>query len=308
MTTPTTWKRALTGALLICGLASGCAAPAPLPVDELTHRLKERNLVLTPDGEGPFPAVLVLHTCYGYLGHVVAWAAHLQRRGYVAVVVNSMQVRDLDGHFDRMAVCGGRVLRAPERGRDIRISIEQLKAQSEVDPNRIGLMGFSHGGWTALGFLGQSAGIGARARSAPGSGAIRSVVTVYPYCGDEAMDGLAAWPRDVRLLMLLAGNDTTVGTAKCRALAEEQRGQGFAVELHVYPGAEHGYDIDPAMIYGYDQRYDEAAAEDTRKRILGFLEMTLKANSGSASARRPVVRSQHARSRQYVQSSHSRMR
>ena len=308
MTTTAISIRALTSTMLAAVLASGCAAPTPLPDDELSHRLQQVNLVLKPDGVGPFPAVLLLHTCYGNLGHVDAWATRLQRRGYVAVVVNSMQARGLVGHFDRMAVCGGRVLRAPERGRDIRISIEQLENLGDVDPKRIGLVGFSHGGWTALDFLGQSTGVDPRAPSVPGSGGIRSVVTVYPYCGEEAMDGLAGWPRDTRMLMLLAGNDTTVGTAECRALAEEQRARGFAVELHVYPRAEHGYDIDPAMIYGYDQRYDAIAAADTRKRILEFLDKTLKAGSGSTEARHPVMRPGRARGGQYVQSTHSRMR
>jgi len=302
------WKRTFTGTMLVVGLLTGCAAPAPLPIDELTHRLQDRNLVLTPEGEGPFPAVLLLHTCYGNLGHVEAWAAHLRRRGYVAVVVNSMQVRDLDGHFDRMAVCGGRVLRARERGRDIRITIEQLGKQGDIDLDRIGLVGFSHGGWTALDFMGQSPGDGARTPSVGGSDGVRSVVTVYPYCGEEAMDGLAAWPRGIHLLMLLAGNDTTVGTAKCQALAAEQRARGVVVDAHVYPGAKHGYDIDPAMIYGYDKRYDAGAAEDTQRRIVAFLEKTLKAESGSTSARRSVLRPRQAHGRKYVQSSHSRLR
>ena len=302
------WKRAFTGTILVAGLLTGCAAPAPLPDNELTHRLQDRNLVLVPEGEGPFPAVLLLHTCYGNLGHVDDWAARLRRRGYVAVVVNSMQVRDLDGHFDRMAVCGGRVLRAPERGRDIRITIEQLGERGDIDLDRIGLVGFSHGGWTALDFVGQPPVDGVRTPSAGGADRIRSVVTVYPYCGEEAIDGLAAWPQGIHLLMLLAGNDTTVGTAKCQSLAAEQRARGVAVDVHVYRGDKHGYDIDPAMIYGYNERYDPGAAEDTRRRIVAFLEKTLKAESGGASARRSALQSGQVQVRNYVQDSHSRLR
>ena len=98
------------------------------------------------------------------------------------------------------------------------------------------------------------------------------------------MSGLRRWPRDIQMLMLLAGSDTTVGTSKCRALALEQKSRGYFVRLHVYPGASHGYDIDPALLFGYDQRYDERAAQDTRKRIVAFLHDTLAISGTSASS------------------------
>ncbi len=254
---------------------SGCSAPALLPVDDLTARLGQHNRVLTPPGDGPFPAVLLLHTCYGNLGHVDVWAERLRSHGYVAVVVNSMQARGLDGHFDRLAVCAGRTLRSPDRARDIHVSIERLRHSGKVDEQRIGIIGFSHGGWTALDFVGGGRHGVSEDLAVDGLTRVKSVVVVYPYCGEEAGRGLAAWPRNLRMLMLLAGGDTTVGTAKCESLARTQRSRGHALEVHIYPGAEHGYDIEPALIFGYDRRYDESAARDTQERILAFLEGTL---------------------------------
>jgi dienelactone hydrolase len=278
---PAKWLNTILGATLVAVLVAGCTAPATIPSDELSSRLQEHNMVLMPEGEGPFPAVLLLHSCYGNLGHVDAWAAWLRDHGYVAVVVNSMQARELDGHFDRLAVCAGRALRAGERSRDLSIGIERLRRSHVVDRGRIGIVGFSHGGWTALDFLSESTDGDAVGLSSSGLGGVRSVVVVYPYCGEEAMEGLGTWPRDVRVMMLLAGNDTTVGTAECQALAREQIARGFSVDVHIYAGAKHGYDIDPALIYGYDQRYDESAARDTRERIIGFLRETLMGGSRS---------------------------
>lgn len=277
MLTPLT--KALVIATLGVAFGIGCAGPGPLPPDELSRRLQARNLILAPEGAGPFPAVLLLHTCYGNLGHVDAWAERLRDRGYVAVVVNSMRARDMNGHFDRVAVCGGRALRSRERSRDIRLSVEQLRAAGNVDMARIAIVGFSHGAWTALDYLGRSPG-----RDNGGPPGIRSVVAVYPFCGGEALEGLAAWPRGVRMLMLLAGDDQTVGIDECQALAREQVARGFAVQTHVYPGARHGYDIDPVLIYGYDQRYDAVAALDTRRRIIAFLDETLRGDHGEGPA------------------------
>lgn len=192
-----------------------------------------------------------------------------------AIVVNSTRARGLDCHFDRLAVCGGRVLPSADRARDIAISIQKLVNLPSVDQSRIGIVGFSHGGWTVLDFLGrQPETVSARPATDDRAG-MKSIVAVYPYCGGGVASGLEQWPRDVRVLVLLAGQDTTVGTSECQALSREQRSRGHDVSVHVYPEAMHGYDINPALLYGYDQRYDKAAARDTRARIIEFLEETL---------------------------------
>jgi hypothetical protein len=67
------------------------------------------------------------------------------------------------------------------------------------------------------------------------------------------------------------------------------------------------YDINPAVIRGFGHHYDAVAGEDTWKRIVGFLEMTRKADSRCASAQCAMVRRRVQR-KQYVQSSYSRMR
>lgn len=263
-------------ALLACALASGCATSPPISTEELSERLDRHNLVLVPEGNGPFPAVLLMHACFGNLGHVDRWARTLQSRGYVAVVINSMAARGLDGHFDNVAVCSGLVLRPADRARDITIAIEKLGRLERVDSRRIALVGFSHGGWTVLEYLGRPGGADLGEAATRARESVRSVAVVYPYCGGDVEAGLDRWPRDVHLLMLLAENDRTVGTARCERVASEQTARGYDVSLHVYPGVEHGYDVAPELVWGHEERYDEAAAADTQIRILEFLAQTLR--------------------------------
>lgn len=305
----TRWIPALVLVSSLCTLTTACGTTAPIPSDELSARLDQHNLVLMPAGDGPFPAVLLLHTCYGNLGHVNEWARRLQSRGYVSVVVNSMQARGLDSHFDRIAVCGGRVLPSADRARDIAISIERLRQLQGVDQKRIGIVGFSHGGWTALDFLGRPPETTSARPVTDERDGVKSVIVVYPYCGGEMTSGLEGWPRNIRMLVLLAGSDTTVGTAECEALSREQRSRGYAVSMHVYPGARHGYDIEPALLYGYDERYDESAAQDTRVRIIDFLGMTLTTNGDAIppAARRKFSWSGLEKTK-HVQNSHRRVR
>src|SRR5688572_5632203 len=48
-----------------------------------------------PDGNGPFPAVIVLHDCGGMEGHVIKWAKLLVSWDYVAIVPDSFGSRGL---------------------------------------------------------------------------------------------------------------------------------------------------------------------------------------------------------------------
>lgn len=261
--------------LLVSALAPGCSTAPPMPADELARHLDEHNVVLMPEGEGPFPAVLLLHACFGNLGHVDRWARTLQSRGFAAVVVNSMSARGLQGHFDNVAVCSGLVLRPEDRARDITVTVEMLRKIGPVDMNRISVVGFSHGGWTVLEYLGQQDDDRAGSVATQVRESLRSIVVVYPYCGGEVAAGLERWPRDVNMLMLLAENDRTVGTSTCEKVAHNLSSRGYAVTLHIYPGVEHGYDVEPELVWGHDERYNEAAANDTRKRIIEYLRETL---------------------------------
>ena len=306
---PTPWRARVAVVPLLAMLAGACATKPPIPTEELSPRLEQSNRVLAPAGKGPYPVVLLLHTCFGNLGHVDQWARRLQSLGYVAVVVNSMQARGLAGHFDNLAVCTGRAMRAADRARDIAISLDELRRRPSADLTRVAIVGFSHGAWTALDYLGEPLAAGSGESVSARRPGLRSIVAVYPYCGGEVEQGLDKWPRDVPVLMLLAGSDGTVGTAGCESLVRAQTTQGYAVFLHVYPGAKHGYDIDPALLDGYDERYDAPAALDTRKRIIEFLAQTLRSGApelppaaDSGDARRVAEQAVH------VQNSHRRLR
>lgn len=309
LATLTRWIARLAVVCSFAAITAACSTTPPIPTGELTTRLEQTNIVLEPAGTGPFPVVLLLHTCFGNLGHVDEWAKRLQSLGYVAVVINSMKARGLAGHFDNLAVCTGQAMRAADRARDIAISIEELGRMPNVDLTRIAIVGFSHGAWTALDYLGEPPDTGSKGKTSDGRDGLRGIVAVYPYCGGEVESGLAKWPQSVPVLMLLAGSDGTVGTAECESLARVQTARGYAVYLHVYPGVKHGYDIDPVLLDGYDERYDQPAALDTRARIVAFLDQTLLRRApetsplaGTGAARRAAHTQAHA------QNPHRRLR
>src|SRR4051812_34272421 len=48
------------------------------------------NTILKPPGAGPFPAIVIHHSCGGIRNEIWDWANHAVERGYVAFVLDSL--------------------------------------------------------------------------------------------------------------------------------------------------------------------------------------------------------------------------
>jgi hypothetical protein len=100
-----------------------------------------RMALLKPGGNGPFPAIVLLHQCAGLNPAVVTWAREAIARNYAVLLVDSLGPRGVK------SVCYG-----PEAGvnlfrgaRDALQAAEHLRRQPFVDKDRIALLGFSWG-------------------------------------------------------------------------------------------------------------------------------------------------------------------
>ena len=105
----------------------------------------QRMALLKPAGDGPFPAIALLHQCAGLNPAVVAWARKAVARYYVVLLVDSLGPRGVK------SVCYG-----PQAGvnlfrgaRDALQAAEHLRRQPFVDKDRIALVGFSWGAMAA---------------------------------------------------------------------------------------------------------------------------------------------------------------
>jgi dienelactone hydrolase len=99
-----------------------------------------------PAGRPPTAAVVVLHGCNGVSPHDRAWSTRLAEWGYAALVVDSFRRR---GYPD--GVCNhGRDVSAETRAGDAFAAAAYLRLRPELRGARIGLIGFSHGGWAVL--------------------------------------------------------------------------------------------------------------------------------------------------------------
>ena len=118
------------------GVAVGSIAAGP----ELAAQLYK------PEGAGPFPAIVLAHTCSGVNAHTATWGRLLSSWGYAVVAPDSFGPRGFSG-----GLCArGTQVSGSERVTDVAGALDWLNAQAFVQRNRIGLIGHSHGGWTAV--------------------------------------------------------------------------------------------------------------------------------------------------------------
>ena len=217
-----------------------------------------------PQGPGPFPTMVLLHTCSGVQQLELQWAAWVRARGYVALVVDSFAPRGKRN-------CGGGAPTYLEVGKDAFGALTYLRSLPFVDSKRIGVMGWSHGAAAALTVATTSAVV----ESKPRGGGFRVSVAFYPNCYAFGSD------TDIPVLILLGGNDDLMPPALCVAAAEAliKRG-GPTVEWTVYPGATHAFansELRAGVMYlGHFLKYDGNATADAEKRVEAFLATHLR--------------------------------
>ncbi|MCC7101344.1 MAG: dienelactone hydrolase family protein [Rubrivivax sp.] len=218
------------------------------------------NVVFKPAGEGPFPAVVLMHTCGGLKGppnvHMKQHAQTLLAAGHVVVVVDSFGPRGFDS-------CASRVPATSTGIADAYAALAHLVSKPFVDKTRIYQVGYSWGAFISA--------LLASPQSAQLAGSdLRFAATVANY-GSCAYKGRALVLKDVDrpLLLLMAGRDDEVPPAPCFPLLDELKAAGQPLQWHVFSGATHGWDKQGLSARGYV--YDAQIAKDATARMIAFI-------------------------------------
>lgn len=241
----------LAGLLLGGNTARNVARLQPL-TDTPAERLAELRpawQLMTPKTPGPWPAMILLSGCDGIHDNMQRWAAEAVKQGRAALILDSHGPRGLDQMQSWRAVCAGQVLPGAERAGDIAVAMAALAQMPDIQKDNIGILGASHGGWSAMEFLELLQGTTpppglTEWPAAPESlaGRIGPVVLLYPYCGMISGAGDGRWPAQVRGLMILGSRDSIIDSDKCRTMAGQLRSNGASLEVVTLSGADHGFD------------------------------------------------------------------
>lgn len=243
--------------------------------------LAERVALLTPDlrvfapegAKGPLPAILMFHGCSGRNdAHMRQFADLAVAQGYAAFSFDSLTPRGIDRETALATVCKGEILIGQERAGDIAAAFEIVRQRSDIDPERIVIAGWSHGGWTAMDYL----TFAIASRRAPGVADAptpipSALVLFYPYCGEGARSRFANFDFGGPMIAFIAGKDEIVDGPQCRAMLEKTKARGADVEIVFYEDANHVFDF--RHLEGADRRYySESATIDAERRFGAFLK------------------------------------
>ena len=193
----------------------------------------EGDLSLSPI-KGRTPAVIVLHSCAGVTPAITDWAHVLNAMGYAALVVDSFTGRGVK------EICTGHMsVSVGSRLADLFRAQELLLTHPRVDPRRIGVLGFSHGGWVTL----WASQFQYQRRFMRGGVAPPAAYAAfYPVgCNARLINEADVVGGPVRIFHGTADDWTTID--HCREWVARRRAAGKDVTLVEYDGAMHGFDV-----------------------------------------------------------------
>ncbi|MBI3445492.1 MAG: dienelactone hydrolase family protein [Magnetospirillum sp.] len=291
--------------LLIVGLtAQSVAAEAFDPAEVKAAAMEARDLSLPtdptppeamtvarmglfkPEGDGPFPALVLFHQCAGLSpggrpnASMLNWARLAVTRGYVVLLLDAFGPRGID------SVCLGprNGMVFPRGVKDAFQAARHLRTLPYVQPDRVALAGYSWGAMVGLMASGK-----AWAEALGPDDRFRAVVSLYPGCftiRPRFAESYETLPDDIDrpLLVLMGSADTETPPQACLDHLEPQQAAGAPVEWHLYPGTTHCWDC--IQLDGFSKidirgsrvtyRYDEAVTRDAADRMFEFLGRAMR--------------------------------
>lgn len=199
-----------------------------------------------PAGPGPFPAVVLAHGCSGPGYSDKAWAPRLREWGYATFVVESFRPRG----YSRVCEDVQRLLPL-ERLPDVYGALNVLSTHPKIDPQRIALMGASHGGIVTI----NAATQWAKDTFAQNGRAYRAFFPIYPYCNVSIpeLESISA-PLRIHTGEL----DDWTPAKPCERYVASLKASGQDAGIHVYPNAHHAFD-DPSQQFYYGANFQNVA-------------------------------------------------
>lgn len=183
-------------------------------------------------GTDRLPAVILMHGASGLGSQLDDWSQHLNTMGVATFVLDSFTGR---GHTSSESPGAVSVI---ARVVDAYQSLELLAKHPRIDPDKIGIMGFSHGGWAAL----YSSLKRFQRLHGPADGrTFAAHIAFYPGCIQTYLEGDDVGDKPIRIFHGIA--DDQLPVEPCREYTERLRKAGKDVVMKEYAGARHAFDV-----------------------------------------------------------------
>lgn len=223
-----------------------------------------KGYLATPDGAGPFPAVLVVHEWWGLNDYAKMRADQLARAGYVALAMdvygNGATARTPK---DAGALAGKAMADINQVYQRVQKALSVLKEQSTVKKDKVAAIGYCFGG----GVLVNAARMGLD---------VQGVVSFHGNLAPKTDK------RDyhTKLLILHGAADPLVSKEEVSGFKDEMKEEGVNYELVEYPGALHAFTNPSATKIGKEYKlpiaYNQKADAASWEKMMKFFSQVLK--------------------------------
>lgn len=255
------YRGALAGVALAASLGAHAALPAPARVsfpsldrDASGNPVAVSALYFRPPQAAPgvaVPLIVAAHGCGGMFSanakrrdqlseRFAAWTEQFLAEGYAVLWPDSFNSRG------RRSVClakrGEATISPMTRRLDVIGALAFAADDPGVDRTRMALVGWSHGGSTALAATnGRDAAVAAWLAAPGAPPPFRAAVAFYPGCVVSLRQG-AHWRPAVPLALHVAELDDWSPPGACVQLGDAARASGAPMTVTVHRGAHHGFD------------------------------------------------------------------
>lgn len=243
--------------LALLGLAALVALPAAAAEEMVKFKSgadEGSGLLVTPAGQGPSPAVVVIQEWWGLNDWVKDQARALAKEGYVALAVDlyrgKLATNQEDAHQLMMGMPDDRAMS------DLKGAFAYLAGRADVRKDRIGSVGWCMGGKYSL-------------KLAVAEPTLAAAVVYYGAPPTTAADIAAI---KAPILGNFGGADEGPHPDQVKAFEAALKAAGKSADIKLYPGAGHAF----ANVNNPWGGYREAAAKDAWARTTAFFAAQLK--------------------------------
>jgi carboxymethylenebutenolidase len=205
-----------------------------------------------PDGDGAFPAVIVIQEWWGLDAHIKDVATRLAAEGFAALAPDLYH---------------GKVTKEPDEAGKLMMALDMTRASLELTKAADYLAAQPYTAGRGIGATGFCMGGGLALTLACDSPQIKAVAPFYGV-NPNPIDKVA----NIRgpVFAVYAEHDAWAGPAVREELARALTQHGKQHEIKVYPGTEHAFFNDTRR-----EVYREAAAKDAWGKVLGLFRENL---------------------------------
>ncbi len=243
--------------LLAAALMLGAGRLSAAKTETVTYRSGRETVsgfLAAPEGGGRHPGLIVIHEWWGLNEWTKDRARKFAEEGYVALAIDLYRGQTADRDPDK----AHQLMRGmPEDRaiRDLKAAFDYLAHRPDVEPSRIGSIGWCMGGGYSL-------------ETAVAEPKLAACVVYY---GRLVTDPKTIEKIHAPILGSFGALDQGITPESVRAFDEAARGMGKKVDIKIYEGAGHGF-----ASFADSPAYRPDAAKDADFRAEAFLKRYLR--------------------------------